>query len=67
MLNIKDLLKAMDDMWEESEIEFDWTKSFYNLQKTCSVHHVGMKNLELQRYTCPRCNRILEKICKFTE
>lgn len=59
--DMQELLKAMEDEWEELEEKFEWTRILYNLQQTCPIHEVGMKNLELQRYTCPTCNKVLEK------
>ena len=65
--DVQQLSKAMEDEWEELEEEFEWTRILYNLQQTCPIHQVGMKNLKLQRYTCPFCNLILEKTPKFAE
>ena len=48
-------LLAMENIDEDQEVQFEWTKSFCILPKTCSIHGVGMKNLELQKYTCPNC------------
>jgi len=64
MLDNRDLLKAMEAEYEEQEEEFESTKLFYNLQQTCPTHQVGEKNLELQRYTCPTCNQVLDKTLK---
>ena len=54
----------MEKIHEDSEVEFEFTKSFFNLEKTCPEHLVGMKDLEFQRYVCPNCGKVLEKTLK---
>lgn len=51
----------MERVYEPQEIEFDFTRLFYKLEKICPEHGVGEKNLDLQRYACPACNKILKK------
>ncbi len=61
MKTLDGLLRAMEKMYEPQEKTFEITRIIYNLQETCPIHHVGSKNLKLQRYVCPICSLSLTK------
>lgn len=61
MPTLDNLLKAMEKMHEPQEEAFEMARVIYNLQETCPIHHVGVKDLELQKYVCPICNLALTK------
>ncbi len=60
-IDTKELLRAIEQMYEPVEEEWEWTRLLFDLEMTCPTHYVGERNLTLMRYTCPYCKVALKK------
>lgn len=59
---IEEIMKGMEDVWNDKEEEFAMTASFLNLPTICPErgHDASTRDFTYMRWKCVTCGRILE-------
>lgn len=60
-IDLKQIQKAMEDMWIPQEEKFEMTKVLFSLETTCPIHSCGTKDFKTLCYVCPVCGIQLNK------